>query len=318
LISHILWATDFSDPAERALEWALLLARNFEATITAVHVVPDWVKYYEERGFDEWTEGELSQTLNTIQRAHVSTRTEQINKRVEQIRSSGFKKVEGALLLGSPPAQILEYAELIHADLIVLGSHGMRSLKEHLLGSTVSRVIQGAQVPVMAVPSRALTGSDVKCEHILVPTDFSAATRAAIDYAIRLAKPFKAQVHLLHVIELLESVGEREALQELEKMISNGLKQWVNEFMGNGYKIPMHVIRCHHAADGISLFVEREGIDMIVMSTHGRTGLVRFLWGSVAERVIGQVSCPVIAAKATSFRRAMSNSDNRVFNFCMG
>ncbi|MCS7253115.1 MAG: universal stress protein [Armatimonadota bacterium] len=313
MITRILWATDFSQVAERALEWAMLFAKTFDASIIATHVAPDWVRYYEERGFVGWTEGELSQALATIQNVHISALTEQMNERVEQLRLLGFR-VESALLLGSPAVQILEYAELVHADLIVLGSRGMRTLKEHLLGSTVARIIQGAQVPVMVVPAVAPAESEIRFKQILVPTDFSAATRAAIDYALCLAKAFGAQIHLLHVIELLESVGEREALQELERMISNGLKQWVKECMGDGYEIPIHVVRCHHAADGIALFVEHEGIDSIVMSTHGRTGLVRFLWGSVAERIIGQVGCPVIAAKAASFRKALSQLNHHPTN----
>lgn len=308
MISHILWATDFSQASERALEWALMFAKTLGATITITHVAPNWVKYYEERGSSEWSDGELSQTLATMQSAHISALTERLQEKVEQLRSTGVR-VEGALLLGSPAVQILEYAELVHADLIILGSRGTRTLKEHLLGSTATRVIQGAYVPVMVVPADSEAKRQIKCEQILIPTDFSAATRAVIDYAINLAEAFSAQIHLLHVIELLESVGEKEALENLERMVSNGLRRWVKERMGDKYEISIHVVRCHHAADGIALFVECNGIDLVMMSTHGRTGLIRFLWGSVAERVIGQVSCPVIAAKATSFRRVISDLD---------
>ncbi len=315
MITRILWATDFSQPAEKALKWALLFAKTFNASITVTHVAPDWVKYYEERGFSGWSEGELSQALAAIQSTHIGTLTEQVNERVEQLRSSGFR-ADGALLLGSPAVQILEYAELVHADLIALGSRGMRTLKEHLLGSTVARIVQGAQVPVMVVPAISPSGAGAKCEQILVPTDFSAATRAAIDYALCLAKAFGAQIHLLHVVELIESVGEREALKELERIVSNGLRQWVKECMGDGYEIPIHVVRCHHAADGIASFAERKGIDLIVMSTHGRTGLVRFLWGSVAEQTIEQVECPVIAAKAASFRKVLSRLNHHPSDSC--
>lgn len=309
MITRILWATDFSQAAEKALGWALLFAKTFDASITVTHVAPDWVRYYEERGLAGWTDSELPQALAAIQSVHIGALTERMNERVEQLRSSGFK-VDGALLLGSPAVQILEYAELVHADLIVLGSRGTLTLKEHLLGSTSARIIQGAQVPVMVVPAIAPSSAEARCKQILVPTDFSAATRAAIDYALCIAKAFGAQIHLLHVIELLESVGEREALKKLERMVSDGLRQWVRKCMGNGYEIPIHVVRCHHAADGVALFVEREGMDLIVMSTHGRTGLVRFLWGSVAERIIEQVECPVIAAKAVSFRKALSKLDH--------
>lgn len=303
MIRHILWATDFSQTAEAALGWALMLARAFGATITILHVAPDWVKYYEERGLEEWGEEELPQALAALQNVHIGAKSDQVNEKAEQLRNQGFK-VESAVLLGSAPVQILEYAEHIQADIIVMGSHGIRSWREHLLGSTVARVIQGAQVPVMAVALQR----PAKCEHILVPTDFSGATRAALDYALNIAHIFRAQVHLLHVIELLESVAEWEAMAELEKIVANGLRQWITERMGDEYEIQVHVLRCHHAADGIALFAERESIDLIVMSTHGRTGLVRFLWGSVAERVVGQVPCPVIAAKAGAFRKVLSSS----------
>jgi universal stress protein A len=138
---------------------------------------------------------------------------------------------------------------------------------------------------------------------IVVPTDFSPVAQRAIDYAATLARPLDASLHLLHVVEEPFAGGwewympDAPALLERLKAdsrtrlaeIADGLKK-------EGLAVTTEV-RCAVPANGIVGAAADVGADLIVMSTHGRTGLPHLLLGSVAERVIRTAPCPVLAVR---------------------
>jgi nucleotide-binding universal stress UspA family protein len=138
-------------------------------------------------------------------------------------------------------------------------------------------------------------------QHILVPTDFSTDADAALEYAMPLARTLHAQLTLLHVIEPLP-VGSIDALPasfllDLEAKITDLMASYHKRVTTAGvpcdytiiYGVPFHVIvetaRTAHA-------------DLIIMGTHGRTGLRHVLLGSVAERVVRLAPCSVLVVRA--------------------
>jgi len=137
-------------------------------------------------------------------------------------------------------------------------------------------------------------------QHVLVPIDFSANADHALDYAIRLAHTLQARLTLLHVIEPL-AIGSVETLpytylQDLEAKITDIMADYHARVTAAGLQsdftivhgVPFHVIietaRTAHA-------------DLIIMGTHGRTGLPHVLLGSVAERVVRLAPCPVLVVR---------------------
>ena len=134
---------------------------------------------------------------------------------------------------------------------------------------------------------------------ILVPTDFSECSAGALEYAIALAKPLQADLILAHVIEpfpytVVEGITfinyeERlvpEAQSSLDKLSKRPLREKLS--------VETHLTHGTPSREILKL-AEREGIDLIVMGTHGRTGIDRFFTGSVAEKVIRLSPCPVLA-----------------------
>jgi nucleotide-binding universal stress UspA family protein len=142
----------------------------------------------------------------------------------------------------------------------------------------------------------------IKIERILVPTDFSDYSKEAIKYACELAQRFGAELHLFHVVQPLRthvSYGppipdaelfdpEQPARKELEALAEPGLEHVsrVERSVRTGTPF-LEIVRCAKDKD----------VDLIVMGTHGRTGLAHALIGSVAEKVVRKAPCPVLSVR---------------------
>ncbi|MFY9255923.1 MAG: universal stress protein [Fuerstiella sp.] len=145
----------------------------------------------------------------------------------------------------------------------------------------------------------------MQVKNILVPTDFSDNAKAAVDYGCHMARQFKADLHLVSVVENLanyaiemEMVGtsafafdlveaEKQAMQRLEKLPKSAV---------DGFKVIRQTV-VSSPCQGITRYAKENEIDLIVISTHGRTGLTHFLMGSVAENVVRTAPCPVLTVR---------------------
>ena len=137
-------------------------------------------------------------------------------------------------------------------------------------------------------------------KHILFPTDFSDQSFAALDYASHLAASFGAELHFLYVEDLRHLL----ALAPYScPSFTAAADQTITEHRLKSLQATVAGVRCFHhflegvPADEICTFVEKEHIDLIVMSSHGRTGLSHLFIGSVAEEVLQRAKCPVFVVK---------------------
>ena len=146
----------------------------------------------------------------------------------------------------------------------------------------------------------------IKLDRILVPTDFSDFSRPAMQYGCAIAARFGAELHLLHIVpdpamlvpeaaafsvETMQAQSEslvKEAEAMLQKLPSDG---WENE------KPIVREVRVGPAFMEIAEHARAESIEPIVIGTHGRSGLMHILMGSVAERIVRKAPCPVLTVK---------------------
>jgi universal stress protein A len=140
----------------------------------------------------------------------------------------------------------------------------------------------------------------MKIDRILFPTDFSNRSVAALDYASNLAAWFSATLHIVYVDNLIDIVA-KSPYSCPSFMASTDRSQVKAELEGIIPTIA-NVACVHHFLEGgpaaeICAMIEKERIDLIVMSSHGRTGLSRLLMGSVAECVLRNAACPVLIVK---------------------
>jgi universal stress protein A len=143
-------------------------------------------------------------------------------------------------------------------------------------------------------------------QKILVPTDFSPQSDAALDYAAALAAAMKAVVHLVHVVEEPFMGGDWELYvrdaQEIRERLDAEARSRLAATAGGveARNVPVTAeLRHGSAVDVIIYDAKAVGADLIVMGTHGRSGLSHLVLGSVAERVIRGAHCPVLAVRAS-------------------
>jgi universal stress protein A len=134
----------------------------------------------------------------------------------------------------------------------------------------------------------------VTIRQILVPVDFSAPSLQALDYAVKLAKSLRAAVAVLFVVEPLYSAGDFGVLLEEQQRLGH------EELARLGARLKKRSVACRMlmgrgtAYQVIANEAQRIRADLIVMATHGRTGLSHLVMGSVAARVVRTAACPVL------------------------
>lgn len=136
---------------------------------------------------------------------------------------------------------------------------------------------------------------------ILFPTDFSTQAQTALEMATSLARDRGAKLLIVHVEEPPLAYGGGEMYYGIEEPDREELKRMLAEVLPTdpevGYE---HRLMIGTPGGAIVHLAEKEGVDMIVMPTHGRTGLLRLLMGSVAEEVVRKAKCPVLTVKAAA------------------
>lgn len=139
-------------------------------------------------------------------------------------------------------------------------------------------------------------------QRILVPIDGSGWSQRAVPHAADIARANHAELILLHVFtpptseyaDQLLLAGQEGLVQELRDQNQKYLTGLRNELRSEGLDVRTHFIEGLGVASLICDFIENEGVDLVVMSTHGRTGISRFLFGSVAGKVVECVNVPVL------------------------
>jgi len=222
--------------------------------------------------------------------------------------------VQTRMTRGIPSEEVLAAANVEDPDLIVVGTRGKTGLAHVLLGSTAERIIRTAPCPVLAVRAEGTGGEAAgtsRCDHagldqILVPIDFSDCSLDALEYGAMVAQRLKASVKLLHVLEPVSygldfTLSHMKTRESIKTVLTNRLSDAVSALTSSGL-VSDFLIVGGLPADSILGAAAAQGIDVIVMGTHGRRGLSRTLFGSVTESVLRRSSCLVLTVRSPKFR----------------
>ena len=294
-IKKILFPTDFSACAEQAFSQAAYLAERYDAVLHVLHVAePSLV--LPPLGL---TEADIAADL------HLPL-PEALPKK-QRGGAGTLLNIEIPPLEGSVARAILAYAAQEDVDLIVMGTHGRRAIDRLLLGSVAAKVVRLAECPVFTVGFEAALWEQGEARRILVPVDFSEHARLALACAKDLAAMYGAHLDLLHVIEetvLTAAYGMEPVVvqsPDVEGAARGALERLAQEVGSPEVPHTVHVTVGHPAYE-IAGFAERQRTDLIVIATHGLTGIKRLLLGSVAEHVVHRAPCPVFTVKGFSTR----------------
>ena len=266
---RLLACTDGSDEGQNAVAQALSLAQVCGSklyVLQVVEIVPEF----------EAVAPDLRTCLEEeIRRQKAATTSEAALKGVQL----DYRVLHSV----SPFAAIIEEAEKIQPNLIVLGRYGRTALVRLFMGSVTARVIGLSPFNVLVVPR----DTSLTFRRLLVASDGSDFSRAALTEAVAMAA--RADAELLGVAVAREEGEILEAQEIVHGLLTAANRDGVS-FQGFS---PQGVA----ADEGIIRVALENHVDLIVMGSHGRTGFQRLLMGSVTERVIGQTSCPVLVVK---------------------
>jgi nucleotide-binding universal stress UspA family protein len=289
--TKILCPTDFSPGSQPAVGAAVQLANATNAELVLAHA---WYLTSPLAGGEYVFPPQVTQQLvDDSQRA--------LDDAVRGAGTAGATRVSGRLLAGAPWAQIVGLLEAEPFDLCVIGTHGRTGLSRILLGSVAENVVRHAPCSVLTVRP---TGVGPAFEHVLVPTDFSESSDQALGIAAEMVRPGGA-ITLLHVLELPVSYrGEvpiPELARDLDKHAVEALEKRAKRL---GAKLGGRVLTRsrigYPGAQTLAVLDDDRTIDLVVMGSHGRTGLRRVLLGSVAEKVVRNARCSVLVARKRS------------------
>lgn len=284
--STILHPTDFSADADRAFALACSMARASGRRLLLLHVAPI-PQLYTKRHYREEVEEALRQ-----RQAH------------DPAVESGWH-----LLAGEAVPEILWLAQEIRCAFIVMGTKGKTGLARLLMGSVAEQTMRNASCPVVTVkvPSPAAEGSSARADPapadgpiqtILHPTDFSEPCDEAFRVACLLAKDHAARIVVVHVPEPSAAPLGMAPPPPRPKGYWGGLEERLSRFQLSVPEVQVEGrVEEGDAAAAIVSTARATASDLIVMGTHGRTGLRRLLMGSVAESVLRAASCPVVTVK---------------------
>ncbi len=281
MFQRILVALDVNRVSLYFLQGVAQWAQAFGARLILLHVVP------HEEFVPPSLQEIFSQTTQRV-RAEMDQRLTEIAERIQQ--NFGVPVESTWIRMGVPYEEVVAGCQDQGCDLIAVGYRLGETSED--LGSTAYRILTRAQVPVLVYPHR----EPREIQRILVPVDLSPLSLRALERAFEVASVFKAQVVVLHVIELLESLAAQEAQERIQREVEQILRERIRTVSGTvTYRI--RIERRYEALPGILDAVEQEQPDLVVMASHGRAGFKHWLMGSVTEKVLRSVEVPVLVWK---------------------
>jgi nucleotide-binding universal stress UspA family protein len=298
-INRILFPTDYSRCSDDALLRALWLAELSGAELHIVHALLPL-------DYDPWNAEHHLPDLARIQQQIDALMPEGAGP--DQPHRFETTAITTATVRGIAPAPaILTYAREHEMDIIVMGTHGRRGLNHLMMGSVAEEVVRMASCPVLTVRGPASPLAPIS--QILVPLDFSEFSSQALTAARSIASDIGATIRALHVIEEVIHpsfyVTGQTALSswypEIEATSVKEMQKLAGKAGGPEVPLEFHVKEGRAAVDIVS-FAKRNNIQLIVMASHGLTGIEHFLLGSVTEKVVRLAPCPVLVIKSFGTR----------------
>ena len=220
---------------------------------------------------------------------------EQALGQVVKMAEAERAQIRPMCVMAEPYEAIVETAEDEGRDLIVMGVRGASLAHRLLVGSTTARVIGYSSQDVLVVPEKGSLGWD----RILVATDGSEYSRKAVDKALDLLQYSRGRLTVVAVLEISAHIYAvaPEITEEKIKLPQKYVEEVKELAASRGLLAEGFAREAECANEVITDIARKQSIDLIVVGSHGRTGLKRLLMGSVTESVIAHAPCPVLVVK---------------------
>lgn len=289
-LNTLLAATDLSWYARRAETRAAMLAREMGSeSLDLLHVIGNLAL--------ESLRHIVSQTPQETEQRLLDSARKQMNEAARNLAEKHGIPIMTTLAIGRAHLEIVRHAESIDAGMVVLGAHGGNFVRELFLGSTAEKVLRKHARPVLIV-KREPQGP---YQRVLVPVDFSEASRLALELALRIAPhahitvlhafevPFEGKMHYAGVSD--ETIQSYRATAR--EQANQAMRQFVSAAGASAGSVPP-VVEFGYAPTVIREKADALDPDLIVMGKHGQSGWEEMLLGSVTKHVILDAGCDVL------------------------
>jgi nucleotide-binding universal stress UspA family protein len=292
MIKKILVPLDGSSSAETALPFAAEIAAKSSAEIVLMTAT-----------------GSASKDLETLFRPYLEKTRDRVWNIVAGYGTGAPARPNIAVSSGPPADAILQYAAEIKADLVVMAARGSTGPGPWSLGSIATRVTVASPIPVMVVkdpPEKTAVEQKKIFRKILVPLDCSPAGEAAVPFVQTMAKSLGCELILFHAVQPAATWlgygagGDYMAIQEPEDVRAAAavyLEGLQKRLALKGLAVKT-VLEEGVSAERIINYSRTEPIDAIAISTHGRSGISRWVFGSVTQKVLQAAKPPVLVVRA--------------------
>lgn len=294
--THIITAIDFTPSCRNGLREAVRLASAHQATLTAVHVLDDFLLH------------ELKIALSAHQatiRAEWKARSQKFVDESEL----GTAEVQVEVRVGHPFTELVEACRVHRADLLVMGARGHRN-EPGRVGVIAVKCVRKAPVDVLLVREDA----QGPYKHLVACVDFSDNSARAVRHALQLARQDGATLSCLYVYQSALALsldygglGIPAASMESDSVV---LKNWEEELAkfiaplaseAPEVKVTSLVMERVNIREAILDHVQATHADMVVLGTRGKTGLRELLLGTTAEKIVANAPCSILAVKPEGF-----------------
>ncbi|RMD98908.1 MAG: universal stress protein [Deltaproteobacteria bacterium] len=238
---------------------------------------------------------------------HLEENTERLQSLLaarEKLAAEGFR-VDHKLFTGDPATEILNFANGYKPDLIAMTSHGRSGVRRWIRGSVAERLMHSSRFPLLVTtPKVDRLDEPIHFEKIVVPMDGSPFSEAILPIVEEIGRLYGSEIVLFHAAPI--PVGHAEPYptevipattkEDIEKM----LEPYRKRFEEGGLSARV-VFEYGTPAETILDLVEKEQPGLVAMTTHGRSGVSRWIYGSVAEKVLRHVTAPLLLKRTSGF-----------------
>ena len=288
------------------------IVRTGAAIARATGAVPWLVYAYNLQAFPS--------ELGAFDNAWIEEQTEILRERLDhQARETGLAGLPGfgpdqtCLSLDTPHHAIVDLAQKVEADMIVVGASEGNALQRAFLGSTADRVVRKAPCPVFVVRSGAIFPPS----RALVPVDLSPVSAGALRFAtafLREAGGKLMDIETLFVLNPLEVEGSLQFTPEqIERFAAEELDRFTK--MNAPADHTSHQVLIGYPREEILREIEDRRADVVVLGTHGRSGFERMMIGSIASEVLQRARCNIVVVPPTLTAEGAEREKTADWNF---
>jgi nucleotide-binding universal stress UspA family protein len=311
-LRRILVPIDFSPESLKTIRYAKRLSERFGAKLHLVHVLTPLTSAVVPRRMP----------LPSISSEQLAADAAKRLRELAAEFSLPTRPRPYSVATGRIADEISKAARVTRAELIAIATRGYTGLKRAFLGSTTETVVRNAPCPVLVVRenerwsgNQSARKAPLQFRKILVPLDFSEASRLGLEYALAFAQEFHAAVVLFHAVMVTGLVlANRHTAAQLPTLIASqrdyakGEMEELRKVISRKGGEVETKIAVGSPVEQIANHVAKAGVDLIITSTHGRSGLSRVFIGSTAERIVRYATCPVLVVPNRAAGKAAKKS----------